>query len=408
MGQPNTMKGSLRLSASHDPAATTIERLPTLDGWRAIAVLAVIACHGLAFPFSPHGSSANALAYDLTRHGAIGVDIFFAISGFLMGSRLGHERRTTGRINMKRFYIRRLFRILPCYWLYLAAISAAASCGLIAFNWAELLSCLLFYRNYLPDALAVSHYTGHLWSLSVEEHFYFLLPLMIGYLPSRWTASVVGFLAIAVALWRSLDFHFAWIANLLPTTGFYTRTDVRLDGLLIGACFALCLLSHGKSSDRESHKSLTAQARLVEACKSKAVWWTSLCLSVAVIVCQPPLSMLWLSLFLPLLLIGTMERPHSFLGQMLESKPARWIGDRSYSLYVWQSLFLVGPEVLRPLPFGLLQDAPWNFFATFAVGALSYRFVEKPLIAMGRRLAPNEATKKPRDHEPREDQACAS
>src|SRR2546430_13139239 len=105
--------------------------LPTLDGWRALAILGVMVCHsGDAF-FHADGPHPNVTLHSLTRHGALGVDVFFGISGFLICTRLIEEHKKTGRISLKRFYIRRAFRILPPYFTHLAALGALTAAGLI-------------------------------------------------------------------------------------------------------------------------------------------------------------------------------------------------------------------------------------------------------------------------------------
>src|SRR5258708_16736007 len=97
--------------------------LPTLDGWRAIAILGVIICHGTTAIFGPGGTYVNSRVFDLTRNGALGVDIFFGISGFLICTRLLQEEQKQGRISLKNFYIRRGFRILPPYLFFLSILS---------------------------------------------------------------------------------------------------------------------------------------------------------------------------------------------------------------------------------------------------------------------------------------------
>lgn len=107
MSEANQQSASPRTS----PAAGGY--LPTLDGWRAIAILGVMVAHGTAASFGAGGAFANASLYALSRYGAMGVDVFFGISGFLICSRLIAEHRARGRINLKGFYIRRFFRIPP-------------------------------------------------------------------------------------------------------------------------------------------------------------------------------------------------------------------------------------------------------------------------------------------------------
>src|SRR4051812_39674608 len=140
--------------------------LPTLDGWRGVAVLMVIVFHALASP------------YPVFRPlGGLGVSIFFALSGLLICNRLLAEFGRGGRIDLPGFYVRRAFRILPPAFAYLAALAALG-----AATPPELGSCLLFWRNYYTGG---GWCTGHFWSLAVEEHFYLFFPVLLAWAGPR-------------------------------------------------------------------------------------------------------------------------------------------------------------------------------------------------------------------------------
>ncbi|MBV8072845.1 MAG: acyltransferase, partial [Acidobacteriaceae bacterium] len=148
------------------------EYIPTLDGWRAVAIGMVIAYHASMVPFGTVEAYRSSWAY-LLRFGHIGVALFFGISGFLITTLLLREEARNGRISLSKFYIRRCFRILPAYYALLGSITIL---GLIT-SRAELMSSLCFVRNYIHEGAGGGSYvTGHLWSLAVEEHFYLLWP----------------------------------------------------------------------------------------------------------------------------------------------------------------------------------------------------------------------------------------
>ena len=120
--------------------------IPTLDGWRAVAILMVIAYHaGAGF----YGLK-EFFAVSPTRFGSWGVPVFFALSGLLITKLLLEEFDRSGRISLKSFYIRRAFRILPAATLYILTLAAL---GLLV-SRTELASSLFFFRNYLPESLA--------------------------------------------------------------------------------------------------------------------------------------------------------------------------------------------------------------------------------------------------------------
>jgi peptidoglycan/LPS O-acetylase OafA/YrhL len=359
--------------------------IPTLDGWRAIAILLVMVCHGGDALFHATGLLPSGWVHRVTRHFAFGVDIFFGLSGLLITSRLLAQWQTPPGALLRGFYVRRLFRILPPYLTYLAVLGLLAAAGALPVTSAELVSCLLFVRNYLPAALG-GWYTGQFWSLAIEEHFYLLWPLLLLLLgPRRALWGAVG-LAVGLAAWRSLEFRQQWLARALPGVDFYTRTDIRLDGLLWGSGFALLLHRGGAIAER-LRRWLTGP-----------VWLGLVGAVVACLAVQPPFSRMWAALLVPLLLVGTILRPGGWAGRLLESAPLRFVGRISYGLYVWQQLFLVGvgePRATWPV-LALLQQWPFNLLATFGLALLSHRFIEAPLLAWGRRFTEVPASAEPR------------
>src|SRR5260370_12733312 len=141
--------------------------IPVRDGWRGVAIALVLVHHVVRGFYA----TEDAYSQSATRYGAFGVDIFFGLSGLLITKLLLEEWHGAGAFQLPQFYIRRVFRILPPYLVFLAVVTA--------FGWwstkLEFTSSLFFFRNYLPHRLA-GPYTGHLWSLAVEEHFYLIWP----------------------------------------------------------------------------------------------------------------------------------------------------------------------------------------------------------------------------------------
>src|ERR1700722_6925634 len=168
--------------------------IPTLDGWRALAILLVIAHHaGTAF----YGEKEY-YASSPTRFGIWGVPVFFGLSGLLITKLLLEEFDRTGAISLKGFYIRRSFRILPPVFMYIMTVAAL---GLLV-SKTELASSFFFFRNYLPGSLG-GIYTNHLWSLAVEEHFYLVWPGLLVWIGVRRGLAAAISIAVALALWQS-------------------------------------------------------------------------------------------------------------------------------------------------------------------------------------------------------------
>ncbi|HEY2155657.1 MAG TPA: acyltransferase [Isosphaeraceae bacterium] len=366
--------------------------IPTLDGWRAVAILWVMLFHDGRQLFLPGGVMPSAPLYRFAQAGHLGVDIFFAISGFLICSRLIDERRRNGRIDLGGFYIRRCFRIMPPYYVFLAILGLLSLIGGGVVGGREYLSCLGFARNYLNTAGSPTEglYTSHFWSLAVEEHFYLIWPgLLVLLATDRRAAWVALGLGILVRIWRTIDLRFAIAARYLglPLTGYRQRTDVCLDGLFFG-----CLLALVVSNDR-------GRARLARLLNPWS-WSALLAAFLAIIALEGkvPLSGQLIGALIPLLVVGTTLHPRSAAGRILEWTPARAVGRLSYSLYLWQPFLATiaiepwpgGPGSAAPPARGLLGPLhafPIGWIACFACALLSYHFIEKPTIALGRRLA---------------------
>ncbi|HEV8145539.1 MAG TPA: acyltransferase [Bryobacteraceae bacterium] len=336
-----------------------MNRIPTLDGWRAIAIGLVVICH---FAECLYQRQAD---YELsvTRYGAFGVDIFFGLSGLLITKLLLEENRRQGSFHLRAFYIRRAFRILPPYLVLLAGFTIA---GMWRSGW-EVASCLLFFRNYVPDSLSGGG-TQHLWSLSVEEHFYLLWPGLLVVLGARKAGNWAGRLALLVGLWRLVESQLP--APLFPDAFARFRTDLRLDALLWGCAVAFLL----------------DNADLREKCRKQTRFlaWVSMALVVVVSIRYfTPLTSLLLAALIPMLMAGTLLHPQWLLSRFLDLAPLAWLGRISYSLYLWQGFFLV-PAWEHPSAWW--RQAPMNLVLSFAAATASYYLVERPMIRLGRRL----------------------
>ena len=338
--------------------------IPTLDGWRAIAISLVMVHHaGTALygekEYWSHGA---------TRFGTIGVPIFFGLSGFLICKLLLDELAENKRISLSGFYVRRAFRILPPFLLF---VSIIALLGCMK-SPLELISSVFFFRNYVPDA-ATGVYTAHLWSLSVEEHFYLIWPcLLILLSKTRRPLLATAAFAIGIGLWRSLDLHLHLLAQFAPALDTSMRTDLRLDGLIWGCCAAFVL------NNERARSVLQGRAGIVLLIASAGLFLIQFFVPI-------PLAGTWFSLSIPCMMLGTVTHPANFIGRLLSLKPLAWVGRISYSLYLWQQLFLVPSWERHAIP--AVQSLPWNIAITFACAALSYYFVEKRFIRIGRRLS---------------------
>jgi peptidoglycan/LPS O-acetylase OafA/YrhL len=303
--------------------------------------------------------------------GTYGVFIFFGISGILITSRMLEEESTRGRISLKGFYVRRAFRILPPLFLLLIVLAATRLAGLIDLPWYDWLRSLFFCRNY--GDFGTNWYTKHIWSLSVEEHFYMLWPAILVLFGRKQALKVSLIGALAICIWRTVRIH--W--SLLPSLGdFHWTTDTQLDALLLGAAAAILLAGDAFRG---------ATCRILKPAVTISVVLIFACLIAAGMLSAnhryQDLLRDFEMCFICAFLIGTILHPKQPLGRLLELPAIRWIGRLSYSLYLWQQVF-IGVDTPR-----FIQQFPQNVLATFAVAAGSYYLLERPMMAVGHRLA---------------------
>jgi peptidoglycan/LPS O-acetylase OafA/YrhL len=335
--------------------------LPTLDGWRALAILLVIGSHDRLYRI---GNVTLSWFHPIA--GEYGVALFFALSGLLICSRLLQEERVRGHIDLKGFYIRRFCRIQPAALVYLFTVCVLIGFGAIDRANNGVLSALLFARNYTPGSNGDSWYTAHFWSLSIEEHFYFFMPALLVLLRRFRVAVLVVLFVVIESLRRLADVQ-------------SPHTDLEGGIILLGALAAVLL----------------ARPAFRIACLRWLRPWAVLPLVIALWI------LLWLHnsgynyiafvLSLPLLIVSTMLHPESAAGRILEMEPFKFVGRISYSLYLWQQMFFASVEHWQPVQHNnaltWLQHSWPRYFILPAIAIASYYWVEKPLIRLGHRLA---------------------
>lgn len=368
------------------PQPAERRRLGGLDGLRAIAVALVVVYH--LFPEALPG-------------GFLGVDVFFVISGFLITTLLLEERRRTGRIALLPFWQRRARRLLPALGLVLLVCTSAALVlggDLLVSIGAQLAGAALFVANWVYIGLGADYFARdnpelfrNTWSLAIEEQFYLLLPLALLFaLRMRSRASRTLFFATlgaASAIWMA-----ALHAQGAPVTRIYFGTDSHLFGLLLGvslAC-ALRLRDEDRASLDTPRPSAPRQLALllIGASGLAVLGWLSLHLREG-----GPESFAWgfqLATAAMLATVWAATREGAWLGRALDVQPLRWVGERSYGIYLWHwpLLLIVAEAVGRSrLP---AAAAPWvvallTATLALALAALSYRFVEQPVRRWGLR-----------------------
>ncbi|HQR78682.1 MAG TPA: acyltransferase family protein [Actinomycetota bacterium] len=357
------------------PAAAPMGYLPGLDGIRAIAVLAVLLYHS-GVPGVPGGF--------------LGVDVFFVLSGFLISSLLLQEIERTSAVSFGQFYLRRARRLLPALLATLALSSvlvlvfardAAAqfrhdALASLAYgtNWWYVIQDLSYF-----EAMGRPPMLQHLWSLAVEEQFYLLWPLCLVAL-YRWRGRPgVGRIALSAALFSTLLMALGSFIWNLPAAGdasrLYFGTDTHAMGLLLGAALATVWRPGALP------RNVAAPARVV--------LWTIALAAVALLLgifhnVGEASPWLYRGGFLVVsgvtaVIVALAGHPAIGFGRLLAVQPMRYIGERSYGLYLYHWPIFV---VTRPgidLPFEGVPAWIVRMGLTFAVAELSYRYLEVPV-----------------------------
>ena len=314
--------------------------------------------------------------------GFLGVDIFFVVSGYLITSLLIREFDARGSISLTRFWFRRAVRLLPALFVLLAAVTGLALILLpdeVDRLWGEVVAGLAYFMNWRLIFHDTSYFEGfgrppllrHLWSLAIEEQFYIVWPVLFGVgsrlLPRRLVLLLVlGAVAASTAWMWSLFDPFSDPSRL------YFGTDTRAGTILVGAALAL-LWAPGRSLP----KAWMARGMGVVGLAGLAL------LSLWMVRSSEFSAFLYQGGFLLVALttavvIVAAVLPGGWLGRVLAVGPLRWMGLRSYGIYLWHwPVFML----MRPSDVGLdgADLLGLRLVVVLALAGMSYRVVERPI-----------------------------
>jgi peptidoglycan/LPS O-acetylase OafA/YrhL len=315
-----------------------MQRIPSLDGLRAISITLVVLSHLVKWKH---------ISLDvLGGYGALGVHVFFVLSGYLITSLLLREYERRSTISLREFYIRRAYRIFPAAFVFLVVV--------IVLYWHEMrwyhaAAALLYVANM---DLARPWIFGHLWSLGIEEQFYLLWPFVLKKWQRRKTAILVGVSIATPIFWTGL---YAFRVH----NGLVASLPAFADQLAIG-----CLLA-------------IFAPRIPKIKGSLAAAMVLLMIFIPWFPANNPLRSLFLLFVLsPLLnlsIAGLVLHVIQVPYRALNWAPVAWLGKISYSLYLWQELFCSNAALHQ----GYVLILP-----ALACACLSYYLVEQPMLRL--------------------------
>lgn len=343
----------------HDSKYKAFEYLPSLDGLRAISIILVLYDHIVIIS----GKNIFPEFLQVFINGKSGVDLFFLISGFLITSILLKEYSSVGKIDLKRFYIRRSFRIFPAYYFLLLVYFIMQYLDLVYINKSTWISSIFYLRQFFGSGWL----TAHFWSLSVEEIFYILFPpILIHSLKSRkqWLSSVFLFLflfGLPISRFLILEFDLK-----ISPLSFFFRGEAILVGVFIG---------------------LNREWLLSSILKFRSIWILLFLLGILSIYSELLMGLKFvelkyiLNLFLPqikvvffaLLFIIILNLKKGFIYYVLNSRIFVFVGLISYSIYLWQQVYF--SKIINDLNINIIL----RVICIFLTSLVSFYFIEKPI-----------------------------
>jgi peptidoglycan/LPS O-acetylase OafA/YrhL len=358
-------------------------RMPELDGVRAVAIILVITWH--YFVGQVHTGNHSTLSYAFTPFRTMwsGVDLFFVLSGFLIGGIIIDNKDSPSFF--KTFYIRRSCRIIPLYFLMIIVFVAVTNLDLLKDAWLFgpadqdkhylLLSYLTFTQNFImgyhdsfgPNWLAVT------WSLAIEEQFYLLVPLIIVFFPRRWALAILCCLIAVSPLAR-------WATGGL---GAYVYPFCRADAILMGVLSAYAVRhpawrAHPVARTRVLVGLMTAALIVVAYLTWRASGYGGIAVHF-VFACLYSTFSLWV--------VASLGRPEV---RLLRLRALGWIGERSYGAYLLHQgvnglmhKYFIGHEVPRIEGLASFSVTIGSLVVTMLIADLSFRFLESIFIGFG-------------------------
>ena len=334
---------------------------------RAGSIILVLAAHSIrAAHFEPRWLHSGALGF-------AGVDVFFVISGFLITLLLCREKNRTGDISLKGFYSRRALRILPAYFVFLAALFIATRIGWEHVATGDWIAALTYTMNWRSDP---AWSLGHIWSLSAEEQFYFLWPPIMMLLSHRTARKFLLACIIAGPFYRiAMRILVAKVSLFHAHEALYsTSFPARLEPIAAGCLLALLAIE--PASLAFLNRWCTARATAIALAILAGCVVVSSYSKIVGLVFRPTVS----AFAIPIVL-WFCANARGTLSRMLAWRQAVAMGILSYSIYLWRQPFLSqehGDSPLFRFPIGV-------GFALVA-GILSYLIVERPFLQLKDRL----------------------
>jgi len=338
---------------------------PSLNGLRGIAILMVVLSHL---------KLSGMLWYSVIFDGTRGVYIFFVLSGFLITTLCLKEKAVTRQLSLKNFYIRRALRIFPVAYLFIVV--------LIILNLVFQLG--IHYKNFLGTSLYLmdfssyfrkyyfSWYTGHFWSLSVEEQFYLIIPFI---LQRKFTVYLSVILSMIFVLPLVLTLQYLFPALNTGVLYAFTHFIIKFQAIAVGCLFAVLMFKYPIS------KWVSGRAKII---------FNIIAFVLIVMIPYDDLynlesvfTGLLISMVVGYLIVSNIVPGKDVIFKVLNTKVLNIIGILSYSIYIWQQIFTAGDKRLP----AFMVTYPYDIICIIVVSCCSYYFYERPFLKLKARFS---------------------
>jgi peptidoglycan/LPS O-acetylase OafA/YrhL len=357
------LKTRLSGEVSEVPVELAHSYLPFLDGLRGVAILIVLMGHCWA----DNGY--------FTVLGEVGVEIFFVLSGFLITTLLLKEKIKNGHVSLKLFYIRRALRIMPVAYLFLLVLLVLNACFYLGVTPIGFLTSALYLKN-VPIPNSADWYSGHFWSLSIEEQFYLFFPFLLVLNLNRYSI-LITVLILVLPIIGLLAVHRVGI--------FYSNSAVHalvylVNSVLFGSGTVSILIG--------SLCSILVFKNIVVINKLKNNYFLSFALFLLAfaigyqksILFIPHISRVFFSILIAWIILLNLKKETNMFSTILGWSVLKQLGILSYSLYIWQQLFTHNQPWKNAFPYS--DSLALNMLVLYAVANASYFLYEQRFLVL--------------------------
>lgn len=339
--------------------------IPSLNGWRAIAVTLVILGH---LKLTQPNNSIIYKILDFLIDPGFGVRIFFVLSGFLITTLLIKEKHKTGKINIRNFFIRRFLRIAPVLWLYLIVIAILNQLFRFNLTLLHFLGPLLYVNNFnfFPGIWLV----GHTWSLAVEEQFYLIWPFLFKYAKN---ILYIGLFFILITPIIIIVTYFKPQSSTILLAPFFKPAAAIFTGAVLAFIWSknFYQININKYLKRFAFYLLILMALLISILRHYFIFGT---------VLSPGGDTLLNPIICYLIVFSILTERHTPVYKILNHPMVIKIGILSYSIYIWQQLFIIPKGMFSN--WGQYFAFPVNILVIAIVAWLSHHYFEQPFLKL--------------------------